>query len=737
METLVAYLKEKVRTSKRHIACNHLKRYDGDLTRFMIYAADTIVGQFQRTEMERSKGLASARGEANLTRTSVAIGEYVLEQIGIDRTENDAPWDWFRQRIMMGNLFIECFYQHGWIDIGKMYSIDKTSNFYPYEKLTYNQKKSQAPYILVPQEWPEDIQYAERDKLFGISLTPPLPITDILQPTGRPVIKGWTKADSIKFQQYQYRDWVQAMNVLQQTPWRVNREVHEILKRNKDNLLDLHKKLPKKYASKVIEFDRTMSKAEALLNKTFHYYMECDYRGRLYYTMPFLNFQSNDIARGQLLFEEKKEMTDEGLYWLAAHTACSYNQTYSIDELPEWTTTDYRPHLESEELQDISVDKMTIEDRVQWTMQNMSWILEQWDNQSICLEAEKPIAFLSCCQEWSLVWEAHDKGEPHYTNLPIPVDGSNNGWQHLSAMSKDKQAGELVGVVPQEIQKDFYVQTAKELLQLMPEWFSERQMPMKHIRKGIAKRGSMTRAYSAGALKIAENMYLDCHVEGYDTKYNITEEDCIELAKNLVKAIDKVCAGPLQTMKFLQKIAEAEIASDWAVQVGRKAIEWTTPSGFPVKYEAFSEYEFGEKSTISCSMREEQPVNTKTGEVYTTIRLELAGKESTDKPKIRSFMSGISPNFVHSMDATHMSMVIKEWGGSFGPVHDSFSVHACDIPDLLDLIKEQFIKIYDYPNFFEEIERMVLSEPLEFNYPQPELGDLEIREVLNSDYFFA
>ena len=65
------------------------------------------------------------------------------------------------------------------------------------------------------------------------------------------------------------------------------------------------------------------------------------------------------------------------------------------------------------------------------------------------------------------------------------------------------------------IQKDFYVQCAKDLIKRVPDWFEERQMPMKHIRKGIAKRGSMTRAYSAGAQKIAENMYLDCHVEGY------------------------------------------------------------------------------------------------------------------------------------------------------------------------------------------------------------------------------
>ena len=111
------------------------------------------------------------------------------------------------------------------------------------------------------------------------------------------------------------------------------------------------------------------------------------------------------------------------------------------------------------------------------------------------------------------------------THLPIPIDGSNNGWQHLGSISKDVQTGDLVGLIPIEIPKDFYVQTAKELISLTKD---ERlcsilnSMPMKHIRKGITKRGSMTRAYSAGAGKIAENMFFDCKAEDYHTTYGIT-----------------------------------------------------------------------------------------------------------------------------------------------------------------------------------------------------------------------
>jgi len=45
--------------------------------------------------------------------------------------------------------------------------------------------------------------------------------------------------------------------------------------------------------------------------------------------------------------------------------------------------------------------------------------------------------------------------------------------------------------------------------------------------------------------------------------------------------------------------------------------------------------------------------------------------------------------------------------------------------------------MYDYDNFFTVIQQMIITNPNNFNHPQPGLGALEIREVYNSDYFFA
>ena len=729
MEEQLEYLKHKIVKSKAHIACNLLKETSlEDLKAYLVFTMDTIQQHFARNSMRGNK---SYQGEANLTHLSVAVGTHILTEIKYSN-KNDAPWDWFRIRVMMGDLFLEPFYQTHQINIGKT----RDNTFIPVESLDRSLKRSRAHYIVVPEKWDLLVPEGSENLLKGTVFEKPESISGLMQPTERPVIKGWTQDRSKEFKPYLANGFIKSMNVLQQTEWKINTKVRDILLRNRKKILNQYKDFPKKYKSKIIEFDLTMERSELIGDKSFYQYTEADYRGRVYYTTPFLNFQGNDIARGQMLFAEGKPMTDEGLRRLKIHIACCYNETYSKDNLPEWLTTDYLPYLKEEELDDISVDKMTLEDREAWTDNNIKKLIEIADKEIIDSNAEKPISLLASVLE---IKDALDK-EEYITYLPIPIDGSNNGWQHLCAMSKDKEAGELVGIVPQDIQKDFYVQCAKDLIKRVPEWFEERQMPMKHIRKGIAKRGSMTRAYSAGVQKIAENMYLDCHVEGYLDRYNITEEDCELLAKHLIKAIDEVCAGPLQTMKFLQKIAEAEIASEYSKNIKQKSIRWTTPSGFPVIYEAFVENEFKEKAIISCSKRKVKPIITKedgSKEETDTIRIQHVGKEPTDKPKIRSFMSGISPNFVHSMDAAHMSKVISKWGADFGAVHDSFSVHACDVDELLDLIKEEFIIMYSYSNFFEVIEKMIITNPDNFNYNQPKLGSLDIREVKNSDYFFA
>ena len=621
----------------------------------------------------------------------------------------------FRQwekNVRVGDLFVEAYYNTGFVDL-----------YYPRMMKSFH-------VVLATTKWTElaeiDTTTIKHNIKGTVEYKPP-PISTMMQMhthEEEPVIKGSNSWDMLDTS----ATWVKAINKLQRTGWRINGRVLEAMLANTDDFISREKiedNKPKelKRRSKVIEWAFITKKAKYLEDKTFYQMMEADYRGRLYYAEPFLNFQGSDLARGLLKFARAKPMDEYGLYWLSIHTACSFNQSYSIDEIPDWCSADYHSYLRDENLDSISVDKMTLDDRVQWTKENLEWILDAGRDKIFYHKSEKVISFLACCIEWYDYVKAKEMGQIYRTHLPIPIDGSNNGWQHLGAISKDEKTGELVGLIPTEIQKDFYVQTAKELYRLTEDGELKDlldRMPMKHIRKGISKRGSMTRAYSAGATKIAENMWWDCKTEDYDEKYGITEENCKALAKILIKAINNVCPGPLKTMGYLQSLAAV------AITQGSATLKWSTPSGFPVEYKSYYSKKCKTLGTISGYHK-----------YRSDCRVNHVAQVYTDFPDVRGFMCGISPNYIHSMDAAHMALVVDKWNGDFGAVHDSFSTHAPDVELLLGQTKREFIDMYDVTNYYQTIEDYLVKDISEVTTDRPELGDLNIEEIQDSDYFFA
>jgi len=84
-----------------------------------------------------------------------------------------------------------------------------------------------------------------------------------------------------------------------------------------------------------------------------------------------------------------------------------------------------------------------------------------------------------------------------------------------------------------------------------------------------------------------------------------------------------------------------------------------------------------------------------------------------------------------------MAKVIESFPGDFGAIHDSFSTHACDVNQLLDHTKWQFAMMYNTTNFFNKIEDMLLESREDYTIKQPVLGDLDISEIISSDYFFC
>jgi len=464
-------------------------------------------------------------------------------------------------------------------------------------------------------------------------------------------------------------------------------------------------------------------KAPGWLGYKFYLSSFLDFRGRVYARDPYFSYQSSDLARGHMMFAEKKLMTTRGYKHLLVHAANSFNQSYSIKELQEleWTETDYIRDLTIDGIPDTSVDKMTLKDRQLWTTNNLDMILDialdPIDSKDIWMGAEKPWVFLSLCFE--IVRFLAEDGE-YYTQMPIAIDGASNGTQHLAAISKDEIAGSMVGLMPQKKPVDFYIVVAKGILNRNVDNDLGKilsNIPMKLIRKGISKRGTMTKAYDAGVRCIANIIYTDCYDAGMTIKYGITRAISNRLAKDLVDTYNSLCSGPVAVKNYLQALTKHRIQ-----KLGYTSAEWETPSGFPVSSQRW--------------MTSKRKVAVRICKKH----IQLVYREMTDKPAVHEITSGISPNYVHSMDASHMSLVINKLRElditSFGAIHDSFSVHADDVDELLKTTKEVFIKMYNCDVFADMYAQFVNCDDM-FKVQEPATGSLDLSKIRESEYFFC
>jgi len=784
-----------------HLLQDNGEIYEEDIAKLVSIATNIVLHK-------ASNDPSGKKGEALLTHTAISIGFEVANFKSATLNKE--------QMLHIGDLFIEAFYHAGFIEIAIQ------DGFAP---------KSGSPYVIsIKDKFSELVKTQPPKNLLLYTTEEPIPpIKGVLQGNNYAVVKGvnseTAKQPLIIHQQafkesIERRDpWVKAVDKVQQQPWIINRELLEVIEDNLDSILPAKKKRLNKYTkaeinnaykalqkdpseenkqayneaserwnqelsvlrdiSKRAELEAIYKKASALKHvSAFYQYVDVDYRGRIYYKEPFFNYQGSDMAKALFMFEEGVKLTEKGLRWLYIHTACCYNESYEAHQIPSWCTYDYASHLESEGLDSISVDKMTLEDRYLWTVNNLDFIKLSVNTINNC---EKPFSFLACCIELNNYFNNPN----HLSHLPIPIDGSCNGYQHSAAIAKDELTGRLVSLEATPIPSDLYVQSAKSLIEREQEWFDKRDMPMKHIRKYITKRGTMTRQYSAGVEKIADSMYSDSYTGEITDKYDIAMVDCELLSKSLIKALEEVCPGATDTMSFLQSLVNFEIGKTSAYDIdgtkwthtkkkrlhsrkqalkrtkdktideelelalieqrlshvkktryvsygnGKTHMEWVSPSNFPVFYHSYLTREFNVYVTLAGV-----PIGHKKNGEHTG-RITHVLQEPSPYASLQGLMSGISPNYIHSQDAAHMALVLSEWDYTFGAVHDSFSTHAEHVDELTVLTKQKFIDMYSSDNCFVDIMNNVLSDTTGFDRPLPKLGNLDINKLNESEYFFC
>jgi DNA-directed RNA polymerase len=423
-----------------------------------------------------------------------------------------------------------------------------------------------------------------------------------------------------------------------------------------------------------------------------------DSRGRLYPMTYGLNPQGSDLQRGLIRFAKGLPLNDStAVMWFCVQGANKFG-----------------------------FDKATLEERQQWVMDRAN-LIEAFaeaplDNRG-WKEAADPVQFLAWCFEFRRWRTTPDSFVSH---LPISMDGSCNGLQNLSALLRDHIGGQATNLTNNSVMQDIYRQVAEAATErLKTTSFDEatsealRLKWLSHgINRTVVKRSVMTTPYGVTRGSAADYV-VDDYLKPGSAGSIFQPAEYSKAAQVLMSAVwpaigDVVVKGR-EAMEWLRKSARVILAQH--TDGDDALITWVSPSGFP----ACQAYYAAEVHRINTKLH---------GDMKIRVHTEL------DEPDVNKHASGLAPNFVHSMDAAHLHLTTAccQSAGidAVAMIHDDYGTHAANAQKLYEIIRERFVWMYENNDPIEEFHAKYPETP-----KPPTKGDLDIREVLKSRYFFS
>lgn len=482
---------------------------------------------------------------------------------------------------------------------------------------------------------------------------------------------------------------------------RWKRETYEIHKRN------IKKRSVRILVSQILRIAKQFSKYESIW---FPYQM--DFRGRVYPIPVLLQPQGSDLAKGLLRFAEGKKVDENSIKWLQIHGANVYGY-----------------------------DKESYRKRIEWVLERheifKTYVANPLENRG-WTKADKPFQFLAWCFEYV---DYLNNPNDFRTHIPIQLDGTCNGLQHYSALLRDPVGGAAVNLLNTEKPSDIYAKVAEKLEEKLNAISNSddinnismlRTMAKNWLNLGInrklTKRPVMVLPYG-GTMRSCREYIGEYLTDNYSPKFiwehfgiGDNPTDCVFkvsvwLSKYLWESIQETLQAATVGMDYLRHLSRIITSQG-------KYMEWLTPAGLLVRQ--------------AYPTRKKKEVKTELFGSIIKTRINVDDDKLLDNQRQ---VNGICPNFIHSLDAACLMLYLlkcKKAGiNSVMSVHDCYGTHASDTEQSARFLREAFVEIYRQPileNFTEDVAQ-VLDENIEL--PElPEKGELDIEEVLNSEYFF-
>lgn len=458
----------------------------------------------------------------------------------------------------------------------------------------------------------------------------------------------------------------------------------------------------------------------------FYYPHHLDFRGRAYPVVAHFSPQGGDLAKGLLQFAEGLPIeTQEAEEWLAIQVANTWG-----------------------------VDKVSYEERLQWVLSNERDIL-RWAKAPLADlgwtkadGGDSAFQFLAAAMEWA-EYKAYGKG--YRSRLPIRIDGTCNGLQHLSAMLRDEAGGKATNLTPSDTPSDIYKDVAqivtRRLVQVAHPSATDRRAELARqwlkvvggeVPRSLTKRSVMILPY--GGTMMACRQYIGEWIQENDTAKVMFPKDQLRDTGEFTKDGKPKLISPLNEALSLmtelvwssipQVVVSADTAFRWIKGVAKMAasggrpLVWVTPAGFPVWHY------YAHHPIKKVNVRQE------------AIVIQMKVSSPSNKMELKDQLSGVAPNFVHSLDGANMMLCLstleKEGVVAVTCIHDSFGTHASNMGLLSQCLRASFVAMYEQTDPMEDFREYCQSvTPDEVIPSVPPKGSLELGDILHSSYFFA
>ena len=443
-----------------------------------------------------------------------------------------------------------------------------------------------------------------------------------------------------------------------------------------------------------------MKEAYKLKAFTIYHAYFCDFRGRYYSDSYLLHPQGGDLDKALLMAAEPVEVSPRDLYWIKVNLA----------------------NL-------MGVDKVSFDERVKYVdvhMEDWRAVVADPEGTTDIWEDDAPkknASFQRLAAIFDLI-SAIDTGK---SGVPVQIDGSCNGIQHWAAMTRDEVIGPEVNLTPSDKPADVYQLVADGCTEMCVDEPSDwRSHFLEHyegcIPRKVVKRSVMCDPYGISDYSVRQYVMQEKHLDWCKDKgFNMSA------AANEMGTL--ICASKERLMNNCNHgKLYVQLLCGWVGGEVDEPMSWQTPSGFLVinKYNP----KVLKESAVSLW---DKNFKLKFGYFSNEYDCDQA-------------LTAMPPNFVHSLDAAHMSLVVDRLSGMgiefFSMIHDSYGVMAPYVPMLREVTKETFHEIHSIDRLSELKARAedIVGKALPEQHParqHEQRGTLDIGLVVQSEYLFG